>query len=702
ASNLSAKHVRPSVVKLKHAWFAVQVSHRGKYSIERLLALDEYTRSTSWWRVLLVCVSTPLPMVLLVISQELLPLQDPSDGWRANEVIWLRTAIQAGVIALATGGQAVYLIDGVVISPRQLMMLFFSVALGYTAVAMVVAAYVAFPIPFMAISMSPVFFTIFVVSCRVIVGGRVFCSILEHRDQLFRFVGFLSAQTLMSVVYPFYQVLFNKVAAETQYELAVFLLLPLIKIVMKNIVSFSMAHMEDMIPESVIFTVDFFNGIYVATCMQSTSSTITIATMMAIDLAKTTLALRDLHHRTNSIMTRLHEVVGVNSAGASLLAQACSLCCCPNKFQKQERMQIRLHSCLPHRLSLASRRLLDSLEELPINSYPARSVSSQSTPSCTRFCGMPTTLMPRCLNRYGASIQPALRLEPALPEKFSELEPVVSSQLPQHCDVLRETLEILFTSECLVLTEYLASVVPIFYGSFMLVMVHLPSAQYHTELAGVTTTTVGSKVQAVFVYALLEFLSFVMFATLMQRKCGMRTLYHLAFVLETQMPLVQGKMMIWMLMTMGFRVVHFGTNMAAPLKQIAPSDVASFAYDPVDPQALADASVIVSDVRQNGLPALRAHAVRLGDVPSTDAPLLLPKSALQSAFEALPKLEQQVLQRTTQRVRVFAQAQRDSIGNFQQQIAGGFAGQDVRSSLPCPALASTYPTFQCGKGADVY
>jgi hypothetical protein len=52
------------------AWFSTQLtSYGGKYSIERMLALDQYTRSTPLWRVLLVIFATPVPMALLVIAQ---------------------------------------------------------------------------------------------------------------------------------------------------------------------------------------------------------------------------------------------------------------------------------------------------------------------------------------------------------------------------------------------------------------------------------------------------------------------------------------------------------------------------------------------------------------------------------------------------------------------------------------------------------
>jgi hypothetical protein len=100
-------------------------------------------------------------------------------------------------------------------------------------------------------------------------------------------------------------------------------------------------------------------------------------------------------------------------------------------------------------------------------------------------------------------------------------------------NLLRDTLANLFTTECHLLSEYLESVVPFLYANFIRVMVYLPSARYHSEMAGITRENVDAKVQAVVAYALLEFLSFVVLVTITQRNCGMRTLHHLAFVLET-------------------------------------------------------------------------------------------------------------------------------------------------------------------------
>lgn len=122
-----------------------------------MIALEEYTRTTSLAHVLLVCISTPLPMIALVLLVETVPLQNPSDGWRANYGVWIRTAIQAGAVALTAAGQARYLLDNVKFSAFQLVKLFFGVALSYTGTAIIVAEYVGFRIPFMAITMSAAF-----------------------------------------------------------------------------------------------------------------------------------------------------------------------------------------------------------------------------------------------------------------------------------------------------------------------------------------------------------------------------------------------------------------------------------------------------------------------------------------------------------------------------------------------------------------
>ncbi|KAL4133991.1 hypothetical protein PRIC2_004305 [Phytophthora ramorum] len=153
-------------------------------------------------------------------------------------------------------------------------------------------------------------------------------------------------------------------------------------------------------------------------------------------------------------------------------------------------------------------------------------------------------------------IQP-VRSEPDEPQKPTK---PLDNLDNLHRNILSETLDVLFTSECHLLTEYLESVIPLLYGSFILLVVHLPSAKYHVDLVGINRDNVGDTLVNVFVYALLEFASFLTLIFMMLRNCRMQALYHLAFVLETQMLLIQVKLMTWVLMTLSFRVVHFGVD----------------------------------------------------------------------------------------------------------------------------------------------
>ncbi|KAG7383982.1 hypothetical protein PHYPSEUDO_003151 [Phytophthora pseudosyringae] len=292
-----------------HGWKHLQVSYYGgKYSIHRLLALDAYTRTASLARVLTVCIGTPLPMVAFVSIQALVPLQDPTAGWRANFGFWIRSGILSFAVAHTLTTQATYLIDGVVISAPRMAVMCACTALLFTAFAVGISARLIFPIPFFVLTLAPVFNVALIISYRLILGIHILRQVLEQRAQLIRYTTFVAVQNTMVLTYPAYETLF-RVAKGSSYQLPVILLLPFIKVVVKNVVRRCMSSMEDMLPEAVIFTVDFFNAIYVATCMQSASSATTISAITVTDLSQTLTMLYGLHHRTATILTRLRQSI---------------------------------------------------------------------------------------------------------------------------------------------------------------------------------------------------------------------------------------------------------------------------------------------------------------------------------------------------------------------------------------------------------
>ncbi|KAG7392339.1 hypothetical protein PHYPSEUDO_000747 [Phytophthora pseudosyringae] len=504
-------------------------------------------------------------MITIVILQESITLQDPAAGWKVNYGFWIRVALLVGFSAPTMATQLRYLVEGVVISSRQLLFITASMVVVYTAATLLVAATTVFPIPFQVLSMSFVYFSLLIVAVVAAVGRNGLNAMLSHTNELARCVCYMSSQLLVAVAYPAYQALFNA-AVKTRYELLVFLLLPGIKIVLKNFVALSMTHMEDIIPESVIFTVDFFNSLYLATCMQSASSTTSVVVIVAIDLVQNALALTELHRSTRSILARLREVLPGQESD-DLVAALCTLCRSPAPLEDHPVVRLTTQSCLPHRLSMADREMVvkrqnDPLEEqvvpLKLSSSPSLAEMLESRPAKV-FKSRSKAWLCRSRRRHSSSITP-MGSQPRLTQRRQISVDFQQALLSKRAAVLRDVLEVLFTCECLVLTEYVEAVIPALYGMYILLMVHLPSARYHNELVGVTQETIGDTVHSIFVYALLEAGSFALLSVLMLRNCGMRALYQLSFVLETQASLIQGKLVMWMLMTLTYRVVHFGVD----------------------------------------------------------------------------------------------------------------------------------------------
>ncbi|KAK1942793.1 hypothetical protein P3T76_005430 [Phytophthora citrophthora] len=546
-------------LRLLSGWKRLQVSYYGgKYSIHRLLALEDYTRNASLYRVLFVCIGTPLPMVIFVSAQALVPLQEPSEGWKANFGFWIRSAILSFVVAHTLTNQATYFIDSLEISPVRLVLLSCSSSILFSLMAAAISAGLIFPVPFFVLTLSPVFYVALVISYRMTLGATKVRGMLQRRDQLIVYVSFVLAQNAMVFTYPAYETLF-RVAKGSYYQLPVILLLPIIKVAVKNLVLRSVSIMEDMLPEAVIFTVDFFNAVYVATCMQSASSATTIIALTVTDLSQTVIMIYGLNNRTATILSRLGQLVNA-SKNQNIVHLLCILCRDSEKYSRQFRSNIQIHSCLPQTLNTMDQELLKRLETVPSTLEQAFGIIKlPSSPSVQNITPIPTVKHNIRSVLVQGRIHP-LDCDPPPPVQSRTTDSQKVTHRLNHRAVLRESLEILFTTECIVATAYLEAIVPFFYCCYMLVMVHLSSARYHTEMAEVTVENVGSTILPVFIFGLLQIASFILLAVVIKRNCGVKMMYQLAFVLETQMALIQGKLIFWVLVTLCFRVVHFGKS----------------------------------------------------------------------------------------------------------------------------------------------
>lgn len=128
------------------------------------------------------------------------------------------------------------------------------------------------------------------------------------------------------------------------------------------------------------------------------------------------------------------------------------------------------------------------------------------------------------------------------------------------------------------------------------------------------------------------------------------------------------------------------------LKRIPLDDLPSLRRDPVDAVTIAGAAKIVEAVRDHGEIALREHAERFGDVPP-GGPLVCGPAALKSALDALPAADRGVLERTADRIRRFAEAQKKALTAIETGIAGGLAGHSIApvTRAGCYAPGGRFP-----------
>jgi phosphoribosyl-ATP pyrophosphohydrolase/phosphoribosyl-AMP cyclohydrolase/histidinol dehydrogenase len=93
----------------------------------------------------------------------------------------------------------------------------------------------------------------------------------------------------------------------------------------------------------------------------------------------------------------------------------------------------------------------------------------------------------------------------------------------------------------------------------------------------------------------------------------------------------------------------------------------------VDAEALATAGAIVGDVRARGEVALREHAERLGDLAPGE-PLVRTPAEMQLALELLDPADRAALERITDRIATFAEAQLSCVCDLTSSVPGGEAG----------------------------
>jgi phosphoribosyl-ATP pyrophosphohydrolase/phosphoribosyl-AMP cyclohydrolase/histidinol dehydrogenase len=111
-------------------------------------------------------------------------------------------------------------------------------------------------------------------------------------------------------------------------------------------------------------------------------------------------------------------------------------------------------------------------------------------------------------------------------------------------------------------------------------------------------------------------------------------------------------------------------------RRLQPDQVEHLDREPVDATTLAVAAEIVEMVKAEGETGLRHYAERFGD-REPDDPLVLGREEMAAAKDRLPASQVELLGRTADRIRMFAEVQLATSSNVDVPVPGGVAGHQL-------------------------
>ncbi|RLN50541.1 hypothetical protein BBJ28_00014516 [Nothophytophthora sp. Chile5] len=552
-------------LRLVTGYQRLQISHRGSYSLERLQALQAYRSRTSLTRAVLICVALPLPPLLVMLLMESIPLQDPAAGWRANYTFWVRFFLSCSIVCLGLTIQIKAMVTGLHLSISRTLGVSMGTAAVYTATLLGIASGWVFPIPF-GIVVGAVPALVFYVSFLILgIGRHALMTSPDLGKQLRLQTYVVGVQTLLVLVYPAFSSLFFAVTSTNRIGLV--LVLPIIKLLMKNVVAWASSHLEDYVPVIVVFSVEVFNALYVATCMQTANSWLATVVIIAFDGLHAVLTFLALHLRTRSIQKqrlKLRQLRWMTTQEPEdLLTTVLQLCHQPQVLESREATAIRLRSPLKLQISMAQNKVLDKL----VGRQAVELTQQTDQWDTKRTIGFrPHQVL--SYNDPKRASAPPLNRPPALQIGSTESEShqkrrglhTQPTTEEQHVLVIQDALKLLFECEYHALVEYVECAVPTLYGVYLTILCHLPNGQYYAHIRAMQPGQLQATLLTLGVYVALEMLSFAAMHIVLKRKLGLSPLHQLAFVLETQMLQLQGRLFVWVIFILQFTLQHLGVD----------------------------------------------------------------------------------------------------------------------------------------------
>ncbi|EGZ21814.1 hypothetical protein PHYSODRAFT_497671, partial [Phytophthora sojae] len=258
---------------------ATQVELQGFYSVERVREFIQYSGRTSMFRALVVMAIMPWPCVIITLLADVMRLGPPSQETRDSYQFIVRTLFIYWISTITITLQFRHSVPSVRLSNARVMLnAAFTAVLSFGAIY-ALTLLIGFPLPFTFITVSPAWVTFMLVPLASFVKkARLNPEVwLQIINTLKTWVG----QESLVLIYLTYFYVFTTLPSNAKTPFA--MLLPIIKIFMRNVMARTVLHLNDEIPEVVLMNVEMFNSLFMSYCMQNSPSIWTTLGLIAID-----------------------------------------------------------------------------------------------------------------------------------------------------------------------------------------------------------------------------------------------------------------------------------------------------------------------------------------------------------------------------------------------------------------------------------
>jgi hypothetical protein len=509
-----------------------------KYSIERLEAFHDYHTSTSGFWLFMVTFLTPLPSLIAMTALNYIPLQPPEDGWKANYGFWIRVVIDVTTVSLSLMFPIRYFVDGAEIRWSFKIFIMCLNTMLYIGLYMIFAEMFFFPVPFgMLIPLAPTMASFLL---------QVYFTLKYEHKKKEQATGqpapentFKTLQTyvkemlfilVLLFIYPFFAVGFEKLSYNVYYQALYTIFLPILKKTMSMAIKKLTHELEDLVIENAVFTVHFFNALFVSICLGGTSSIETTTALICIDLGNQFYSFLRLRSRLKKIEQRGTDLVAESLEIVEKHQDLIEKKCPDIRWKATNGLSFRRADLISKIVSFAPRHVV-----APTGN--ARRVQPHRVDK-------PHQKKPY-LQTLGEDVPAKTSTETASQEKMT---------------IVRETLSLLCEMEQIVLVEYVESVIPFMYGLYQVGAFYSGNKIYLKGIDTITEADLKKSLTNIFIYGSLEFASLILLYFWIRRQYRINILYLIAFVLETHFISIQSKLYMFFNLILHFPLKHFGVD----------------------------------------------------------------------------------------------------------------------------------------------